>query len=211
MVLPRGTEDAVADQPSPPVELDVRAPVFERVFTVAPLVLVGTREPDGSFDLAPKHLVVPLGWQNHFGFVCTPRHATYANALRERAFTVSYPRPEQLVQASLTASARCDDGSKPASAVLPTVPARRVAGALVAGAMLQLECELERVVEGFGVNGLVVGRIVAAYADPAALLDADREPEAVLAAAPLLAYVHPGRFAAIAAAFSFPFPQDMHK
>lgn len=201
----------MTDHPSPPVELDVRVPVWDRIFTVAPLVLVGTREPDGTFDLAPKHMVVPLGWQNHFGFVCTPRHATWANAMRERAFTVSYPRPEQFVQASLTASARCDDGTKPASRALPTVPARRVAGVLVDGATLQLECEFERLVEGFGENGLIVGRIVAAYVDPAALRDADREPEAVLADAPLLAYVHPGRFAWISAAFSFPVPEDMHK
>jgi len=91
------------------VELDVRAPVWDRFFTVAPLVLVGTREPDGRFDLAPKHMVLPLGWQNYFGFVCTPRHATYFNAWRERAFTVSFPRPDQLVEASLAASGRCDD------------------------------------------------------------------------------------------------------
>ena len=194
-----------------PVELDVRVPVWERFFTVAPLVLVGTREPDGRFDLAPKHMVLPLGWQNFFGFVCTPRHATYANALRERAFTVSYPRPGQFVQASLAASGRCVDGTKPATEALPTVPARRVAGVLVDGAVVQLECELERTVDGFGENSLVVGRIVAAYADPDALREADRAPEDVLAAAPLLAYVHPGRFAAIAAAHSFPIPEDMHR
>jgi flavin reductase (DIM6/NTAB) family NADH-FMN oxidoreductase RutF len=194
-----------------PVELDVRTPVWERFFTVAPLVLVGTREPDGGFDLAPKHMVLPLGWQNFFGFVCTPRHATYANAQRERAFTVSYPRPGQFLQASLAASGRCDDGTKPATAALPTVPARRVAGVLVDGAAVQLECELERIVDGFGINSLVVGRIVAAYADPAALRDADRGAEDVLAGAPLLAYVHPGRFAAIAATHSFPFPADMRR
>jgi flavin reductase (DIM6/NTAB) family NADH-FMN oxidoreductase RutF len=201
----------VTNPPSPPVELDVRVPVWERVFMVAPLVLVGTREPDGTFDLAPKHLAMPLSWQNHFGFVCTPRHATYANALRERAFTVSYPRPGQLVHTSLAASPRCADGTKPAVAALPTRPATRVAGVLVEGAWLQLECELERVVEGFGENGLVVGRVVAAWADPAALIDSDREAEQVLAEAPLLAYVHPGRFAEIAAAYSFPLPQGMRR
>ena len=111
------------------VELDVRVPVWDRFFTVAPLVLVGTREPDGRFDLAPKHMVLPLGWQNYFGFVCTPRHATYFNAWRERAFTVSFPRPDQLVETSLAASGRCDDGTKPAVATLATVPARRVNGA----------------------------------------------------------------------------------
>jgi flavin reductase (DIM6/NTAB) family NADH-FMN oxidoreductase RutF len=178
---------------------------------VAPLVLVGTREPDGRFDLAPKHLAMPLSWQNHFGFVCTPRHSTYANALRERAFTVSYPRPAQLVHTSLAASPRCADGTKPVVAALPTRPAARVAGVLVDGASLALECELERVVDGFGENALLVGRIVAAWADPAALIGAEREPEQVLAEAPLLAYVHPGRFAEIAAAYSFPMPEGMHR
>lgn len=197
--------------PPAPVELDVRTPIWERVFTVAPLVIVGTRDADGAFDLAPKHMALPLGWENYFGFVCTPRHATWSNAVRERAFTVSYPRPTQLVHASLTASPRCADGRKPAAGVLPTVPARRVVGALVEGATLQLECELERVVEGFGENGLVVGRIVAAYADPEALRGAEREPESVLAASPVLAYLHPGRFAVIDRAHSFPFPADMHK
>jgi flavin reductase (DIM6/NTAB) family NADH-FMN oxidoreductase RutF len=91
------------------------------------------------------------------------------------------------------------------------MPARRIAGVLVEGASLALECEFERVVEGFGEYGLVVGRIVAAYASPAALIEADREPETVLAESPLLAYVHPGRFASIDQAFSFPFPQDMHR
>ena len=209
--LPQGTEAAVTVQSSPSVELDVRVPVWDRVHTVAPLVLVGTREPDGSFDLAPKHLALPLGLQDWFGFVCTPRHSTYVNAQRERAFTVSYPQPAQLVPTSLTASPRCEDGSKPAVHALPTVPARRIAGVLVEGASLALECEFERIVEGFGEYGLVVGRIVAAYASPAALIDADREPEAVLAGSPLLAYVHPGRFVAIDQAFSFPFPKDMHR
>ena len=196
---------------SPPVELDVRVPVWERVFMVAPLVLVGTREPDGRFDFAPKHLAMPMSWQNHFGFVCTPRHSTYANALRERAFTVSYPRPAQLVHTSLAASPRSADGTKPAVSALPTRPATRVEGALVEGASLALECELERVVDGFGENALIVGRIVAAWADPAALIGAEREPEQVLAEAPLIAYVHPGRYAEIAAAYSFPLPEGMHR
>lgn len=196
---------------STPVELDVRSPVWERVYTIAPLVLVGTREPDGGFDLAPKHMALPLGWQNYFGFVCTPRHSTWTNATRERAFTVSWPRGSQLVHTSLAAAPRCADGTKPATALLPTRPAKRVPGVLVEGASLALECELERVIDGFGENGLIVGRVVAAWADPAALRDADREPEAVLAAAPVLAYLHPGRFVEIAAAYSFPFPEDMRR
>ena len=69
------------------------APVWERVFTSNPLVLVGTKERDGGYDLAPKHIAFPMGWENYFGFVCTPRHGTYHNARREGVFTVTYPRP----------------------------------------------------------------------------------------------------------------------
>ena len=25
---------------------------------------LGTREPDGGYDLAPKHMATPLGWDN---------------------------------------------------------------------------------------------------------------------------------------------------
>ena len=34
-------------------ELDVATPIWDQFFTVAPLVLVGTREADGRDDLAP--------------------------------------------------------------------------------------------------------------------------------------------------------------
>ena len=90
------------------VSLGTRQPVWDRFFQVAPLIVVGTREPDGSFDLAPKHMVTALGWENHFAFVCTPSHGTYVNALREGAFTVSYPRPSQVLTASLAAAPRCE-------------------------------------------------------------------------------------------------------
>ena len=100
------------------VELDIREPVWERFFWVAPLVLVGTREADGSHDLAPKHMALPMGWQNYYGFVCTPRHHTYTNIERDGVFTVSFPRPSQLVLTSLAASPRCGQEDKPALSVL---------------------------------------------------------------------------------------------
>ena len=97
-------------------------PIWERVFTVNPLVLIGTQERDGGYNLAPKHMAFPMGWENYFGFVCTPRHFTYHNARREGVFTVSYPRPTQVVLASLAASPREDDGAKPSA---PCRPSRR--------------------------------------------------------------------------------------
>ena len=37
------------------IPLSLEYPIWDRVFTIAPLVVIGTREPDGTFDLAPKH------------------------------------------------------------------------------------------------------------------------------------------------------------
>ena len=50
------------------VPIPVDKPVWNNVFTVAPLVLVGTREGGGGYDLAPKHMAMPLGWDNYYCF-----------------------------------------------------------------------------------------------------------------------------------------------
>ena len=188
------------------VVLDLDPPIWERFFTVAPLVVVGTREPDGGDDLAPKHLAMPLSWRNHFGFVCTPRHRTYQNIARERSFAVTYVRPSQAVLASLAASPRCGDGSKPVAAALPTFAASQVQGAFLQAGYLFLECELERFVDDIDDNALIIGPIVAASAAEDALRSADRDDEDLLLHAPLLAYLHPGRFAEIASTNVMPFP-----
>ena len=62
------------------VQLSTASPIWERFFTVAPLVLIATKEGTG-YDVAPKHLAMPLGWDNYFAFVCSPSHATYRNVL----------------------------------------------------------------------------------------------------------------------------------
>lgn len=195
-----------ADETGELVPLDVRAPVWSRVFTVSPLVVVGTKEPEG-YDLAPKHLALPLGWENYFGFVCTPRHATYRNARREGAFTVTYPRPDQVVMASLAASAREDDkGRKPVVDALETIPATVVDGIFLRDGYLFLECELHRVIEGFDEAELVTGRVVAAHAHRDALRVSERDDRRVIHESPLLVYVDPGRFASVRRSDPFPFP-----
>lgn len=188
------------------VPLSLDEPVWERLFTVAPLVLIGTRERGGRYNLAPKHMAMPLGWGKHFGFVCTPRHATYANVQRYQQFTVSFPHYFQVVQAGLAADRREADGSKPSLAALPTFPASVVGGVLVHGCYLFLECELERIIDGFGDESLIAGRIVAAAAREEALRDPDRDDADVLHGLPPLAYLSPGRFAGVAESLSFPFP-----
>lgn len=188
-------------------EVPVTAPIWSRFFTVAPLVIVGTREGDGH-DLAPKHMAMPLGWDNYFGFVCSPEHQTQVNAERTGEFTVSFPSPEQILATSLAAAPRAADRSKPSLAAIPTVPATKVDGVLVRDADLWLECELDRIVEGFGRNTLVVGRVVAAHVDEAALRLSDADDADVIRQRPLLAYLSPGRFGAIAESLSFPFHVD---
>lgn len=188
------------------VSLPTDAPVWSTFFTVAPLVLVATKEGEGVYDVAPKHMAMPLGWDNYFCFVCTPSHGTYANAVRHRAFTVSFPQPSQIVETSLAASPRAAGGAKPALDVLPTFPASSVDGVLVAGCAVYLECALERVVDGFGDASLIVGSVVAGHVDRAFLREPDRDDGEQLRNAPLLAYVSPGRFASVGDTFSFPFP-----
>lgn len=186
-------------------------PLFERVFTVSPLVLVSTLEPDGTPDIAPKHMAGPLGWHGFYAFVCSPSHGTYANAVAREAFTVSYPTPDQVLESSLAAAARAEDATKPMLAALETAPAQVVDGVLVAGAMLHLECELDRVLDGFGDNSLVIGRIVAAAADERAVRSIDRDDADIVHGLPLLVYLSPGRFAKIDDSHAFPFPTDFRR
>jgi flavin reductase (DIM6/NTAB) family NADH-FMN oxidoreductase RutF len=189
---------------TPTRELSV-AGLWERVFLVAPLVLVGSKDTDGTYDLAPKHMAMPLGWSDRYCFVCTPRHRTYRNIERHGFFTVSYPHSFQVVQASLAASGREPDGTKPALAALPTFFAREVDGVLVHGCYLFLECELDRFVE-VGDASLVIGHIVAASAIEGAIRDPDRDDAELLRHLAPLTFLSPSRFAVVDGSHSFPFP-----
>jgi flavin reductase (DIM6/NTAB) family NADH-FMN oxidoreductase RutF len=188
------------------IELDTGSSIWESFFTVFPLVVIGTREADGSDDLAPKHLAMPMSWQNHFGFVCTPRHNTYQNIRRDRQFSVTYMRPSQTVLASLAATPRCEDGSKPITQALPTFAAETVNAAFVEDGYLFLECELQQIVDELGENSLIIGQIISARVAEDALRSSDQDDEDLIFKAPLLAYLYPGRFAEIADSNQLPFP-----
>ena len=188
------------------IDLDLAEPIWERFYSVFPLVVVGTREADGGDDIAPKHLAMPMSWKNHFGFVCTPRHNTYQNIRCEQQFAVTYMRPSQTVLASLAASPRCDDGSKPITQALPTFAGERIDAPLVEGGYLFLECELDQIIDGFGENSLITGQIVNARIAEDALRTSDQDDEDLLMNAPLLAYLYPGRFAEISHTTQMPLP-----
>ena len=127
-------------------------------------------------------------------------------AKRTGEFTVSYPRPTQVVLASLAAAPRdAETGCKLSLEAIATIPAKVVDGVLLADGYLYFECELARVIDGFGANSLMIGRIVAAHARPGALRHADVDDQDLIFRRPLLSYLHPGRFSCIRRSLSFPF------
>ncbi len=193
------------------INLDTSQSIWGRFFTVAPLVVIGTKEGD-EYDLAPKHMVTPLGHDNYFGFVCTPGHATYHNAKREKAFTVSFVTPKQVVLASLTATPRCDEQKEvPVVKHIPTQLGRTVDALLVKDAYLCLECELDRIIDGFGDFSLIAGKIITAYVRKEALRISEVDDAQVIEDMPLLAYLAYGRFAEIKESAAFPFPKDFEQ
>ncbi len=193
------------------VEIATDKPVWERFFSVAPLVLIGTRDEDGALDLAPKHMVTPMGWQNYFGFVCSPEHSTCRNIERTGEFTVSYPRPDQVLFASLAASPRQPGGTKPIIDYFTTFPASHIDADFIDQAYLYFECRQFKTVGGFGANCLITGEIVAAYAEPDFLRSNEIDDQERVHDSPLFAYLAPGRFATISRSNAFPFPADLKK
>jgi hypothetical protein len=67
------------------------------------------------------------------------------------------------------------------------------------------------VIDGFGENSLVVGRMVAASTDERALRGHDVDDADLLHALPPVAYVQPGRFGVVSQTSSFPFPADFRR
>lgn len=194
------------------VTIDISTPVWSRFFWLAPLVLIGTGDSDGQLDFAPKHMVTPMGWENYFGFVCTPRHTTYKNIQEQNEFTVTYVRPTQLLLSSLAASPRCeDDPDKSILTMFQTAPATRVDAHFLQDGYVFLECEHYKTIDGFGENCLITGKIVAAHIHEDALRASGRDDAELIKTAPLLAYVNPRRFAKISKTNVFPFPDNMKK
>lgn len=109
------------------------------------------------------------------------------------------------------ADPRAEDHSKPALRALPTFPADTVDGVLVKDAYLFLECRLKQIVDDLGDNSLIIGDIVAARLDEQYLRAADQDDQELIHAAPLLAYLYPGRFTQIDQSFSFPFPKGFKR
>ncbi|MEZ4930533.1 MAG: flavin reductase [Saprospiraceae bacterium] len=191
------------------ITLDTSQPIWEHFFTVAPLVVIGTKEGK-NYDLAPKHMATPLGLDNFFGFVCTPRHSTYHNVKKEGYFTVSFPKPNQVVMASFAASPRCGEEGNEKTTLqnLPTFPAPHMDALFVQKGYLYLECEHFKTVDGFGEHSLICGKITGAYIDEQYLRLSEKDEQEMVYHSPLVAYLPHGRFAEIKETWAFPFPKD---
>lgn len=194
------------------VALDPQIPIWDRVFTVAPLVIIGSKA-NGKDDLAPKHMATPLGFGNYFGFVCTPRHRTYHNIRETGYFTVSFPTPEQIVSTSLSATPRNESFSKSQNIIcaLPTFRATKSEILMVGGAYLHLECEFFKMVDGFDDYSLVTGKVTDVLVHEDYLKTSEIEEGEQLRNHPLLAYIAQGRFATISETYNFPFPKNFQR
>ena len=192
-------------------ELDTTAPIWDKFYTVAPLVVIGTRGDNGEPDLAPKHMAGPVSWDNYFAFVCAPTHKTLINVLKRQTFAVSYPRPDQVLLASLAASPCAAE--VPKSEVLthlPLVNSGSHGDPLLQEASLHLECRLYSHLE-IGPNMLVIGQVVAGAVHTDSLRCSDEDGQDRIHRAPLLAYLSPGRYAAIHESQAFPFPRGYQR
>lgn len=192
--------------------LNLSTAVWDRVFMVAPLIVVGTREGI-QYDMAPKHMAFPVGFENYFGFVCTPEHGTYQNIRRTGEFTISFPLPDDVVPVSLSSTSREELISKYHDVVrsLPVVKAETMDLPVLRDAYLVFECSAYKVVDGFGENSIITGEITAAYVKNDYRRVSDNDAQGQLNEHNLLAFIAPDRFARISETHKFPFPKNFRK
>lgn len=194
------------------VALDIKTSIWEQIFTVAPLVVIGSKEKTG-YDLAPKHMATPIGFGNYFGFVCTPKHSTYNNIKKNQEFTVSFPLPNHIIFTSLSATSRQLEISKSKQIidVLPTFKAPNIDALFIKNSYLYLECTLFKIIDGFDENSIITGKITSAFANNNYLKYFEEDEQGQIKNNPLLVYIAPGRFAKITETYNFPFPKNFKR
>ena len=188
-------------------------PIWGRFFSVFPLVLVGTREEDTGYDLAPKHMAMLMSWKNWFGFVCTPRHRTYHNIKEFGRFSVSFVKPDQVLMSSLAAMPRSavKDFSEEITKQIPTIYNEEGTSIYLKDSYVMLDCRLYKVIDGFDDYSLICGKIESAWVDKDYRIISDEGQQDQIYRHPLLAYVAQGRFASIKKTWSYPYPKDFKR
>jgi flavin reductase (DIM6/NTAB) family NADH-FMN oxidoreductase RutF len=194
------------------VSLNADQSIWEHFYTVAPLIVVGTREKDG-FDLAPKHMATPLGFSDFFGFVCTPRHHTYHNIRKDKRFSVSFLKPDQILLSSLAAIPRSsvNSFSQEVTEHIPTVKNEDGTAIYLKDSYVMLDCDLHRIIDGFDDYSLITGKVKSAMVHKDYKIISDKGQQKHIYDHPLLAYIAQGRFASIKETMSFPYPKDFQR
>ena len=150
-------------------------PVWDRVFTVNPLVLIGTRERERWIRPRPQAHGVPhgLGELLRVRLHPAPRDLPQRQArgrLHRQLSEADAGRPRE--PGGITQRERRFQASLYA---LPTFPASEVDGVFIQDAYLFLECVLDRIVDDFGENSLIAGRVVAAHVSEDYLRASERD------------------------------------
>ena len=194
------------------VKLDLKESVWNHVFMVAPLIVIGTKE-GVNYDLAPKHMATIIGNSNYFAFICTSNHTTYQNIKRYKEFSVSFPIPEQVVLASLCASPRCGNkmDEKPILKNLPTTKCKKIDAVILKDSYLYFECDSAKIIDGFEEYSIITGKIIEGYVKKDYLKVSDKDEQLQIYENPLLAYIAHGRFAKITETYNFPFPKGFKR
>ena len=194
------------------ISLDVKESIWEHFYTVAPLVVIGTKE-DHGFDLAPKHMVTPLGFSDYFGFVCTPRHNTYHNIKKSHRFSVSFVKPDQILLSSLAAMPRCavQDFPKEITNQIPTVMSEDGGAIFLRDSYVMLDCSIYKIIDGFDDYSMITGKINKAQVHKHYKIISDEGHQKQIYDHPLLAYIAQGRFANIKETMSYPYPKDFQR
>lgn len=194
------------------ISLNVKASIWEHFHTVAPLVVIGTKEGDG-FNLAPKHMATPIGFSDYFGFVCTPRHSTYRNIRKEKKFTVSFVKPDQILLSSIAAIPRCavDDFPSDITPGIPTVSTEEGENVFMADSYVLLNCDMYKIIDGFDDYSIITGKINTAMVHKDYKIISDKGQQRQIYENPLLAYIAQGRFASIKETMSYPYPKDFQR
>ena len=193
------------------IPLNINESVWEHFYTVAPLVVIGSKN-NNNYNLAPKHMVTPIGFSNYFGFVCTPKHTTYHNIKKEEKFTVSYVKPNQILVTALAATPRCgdDDFSKDIIRNLPTIPSVNN-NLFIADSYVLFECSLFKIIDGFDDYSIITGKIDRVLVNKNYKIFSEMDEQKHIYNNPLLAYVAQGRFTTIKSTLKFPYPKDFQR
>jgi len=194
------------------ISLDVKESIWEHFYTVAPLVVIGTKEGEG-FDLAPKHMATPMGFSDFFGFVCTPRHKTYHNIKESQRFSVSFVKPDQILLSSLAAMPRCAVTDFPTEITnqIPTVKSNDGGAIFVRDSYVMLDCSSYKIIDGFDDYSLITGKINKAQVHKHYKIISNEGNQKQIYDHPLLAYVAQGRFASIKETMRYPYPKDFQR